>query len=421
MKPLMIVSLVLVLFLMAACTTPPVAPAAQPTDTAMPATAVVPTEAATEAPAETATSAPVTATVSAGTAAAWEPLDAEACAALAQDMATALGVEVTQSEAPLTDPSTGESGTGCQATATGTGEQFTSPDAVVTSLADMLEGQGWQQDQMLAAGGPTGTGEGFRKDNQMCMAAAQWSPDDSANCPADQPIAACELTPAQQLYTVTLTCGQQVAQASATPAGSAGLANPASENCVAQGGTVTIEERGDGGQYGVCLFEDNLQCEEWAMLRGDCPVGGIKVTGYVTPAAQYCAITGGTYTVTSESGAENEQGTCTFKDGSECDVWAYYSGQCAPSSYPRCLQWLLVSRVALESSNARDTKRCSRILFRYPLASFRSAVPLFGATPVAALQLRANRACRTPRPTNRRSPKVGAPTLSCPLRFPSQC
>jgi putative hemolysin len=32
------------------------------------------------------------------------------------------------------------------------------------------------------------------------------------------------------------------------------------------------------GQYGVCFFEDNRQCEEWALLRGDCPVGGKKVT-----------------------------------------------------------------------------------------------------------------------------------------------
>lgn len=338
MKTWMIVCLVLVLLLTAACTTPPVAPATQATATTMPATVSAPTEAATAAPATdttvaaTATTEPVTTTATAETAAAWEPLDPEACAALAQEMSKALGVEVTQGNAPVGDPTTGESGMGCQATATGTGEQFASPDAVVASLADMLSAQGWQEDPMLAAGGPTGMGKGFRKDNAMCAAAAQWSPDASANCPTDQPISACDVTPAQQQYTVSLTCGQQVSQGEATPTGTAGLANPASENCVAQGGTVSIQERGDGGQYGVCLFEDNLQCEEWAMLRGDCPVGGIKVTGYVTPAAQYCAITGGTYTVTSESGAENEQGTCTFKDGSECDVWAYYNGQCAPST-----------------------------------------------------------------------------------------
>ncbi len=110
---------------------------------------------------------------------------------------------------------------------------------------------------------------------------------------------------------------------------SAGLANPASENCIAQGGTLSIESRDDGGQYGVCVFEDNRQCEEWALMRGECPVGGVKVTGYVTPAARFCAITGGEYEVTGDSGGENEQGTCTFASGQTCDAWAYYNGTCS--------------------------------------------------------------------------------------------
>jgi putative hemolysin len=112
------------------------------------------------------------------------------------------------------------------------------------------------------------------------------------------------------------------------------LANPASENCAAVGGTWTIENRVGGGQFGLCLFEDNRQCEEWALLRGDCPVGGVKVTGYATPAAVYCAITGGEYALTGNSGADDEQGTCTFKDGSSCDAWDYYNGKCAPGSTP---------------------------------------------------------------------------------------
>ncbi|MDQ7840937.1 MAG: DUF333 domain-containing protein [bacterium] len=63
------------------------------------------------------------------------------------------------------------------------------------------------------------------------------------------------------------------------------IANPASDNCAKQGGTPAIKKRGDGGEYGVWMFADNRQCEEWAMLRGECPVGGIKITGYLTPAA----------------------------------------------------------------------------------------------------------------------------------------
>jgi putative hemolysin len=103
-------------------------------------------------------------------------------------------------------------------------------------------------------------------------------------------------------------------------------------HCVKNGGTVSIQKRGDGGEYGICMFTDNMQCEEWAMMNGDCPVGGIKVTGYVTPAAQYCAITGGTYAVTGNSNTPNETGTCTFKTGATCDAAAYYNGTCTAAS-----------------------------------------------------------------------------------------
>jgi hypothetical protein len=109
----------------------------------------------------------------------------------------------------------------------------------------------------------------------------------------------------------------------------AGMPNPASLYCIEQGGRLMMKTRGDGGEFGVCYFEDNRQCEEWALLRGDCPVGGRKITGYLTEAAQYCAITGGDYTVTDESGApEDEQGTCTFPNGTVCDVWDYFNGEC---------------------------------------------------------------------------------------------
>lgn len=112
---------------------------------------------------------------------------------------------------------------------------------------------------------------------------------------------------------------------------STNIANPASEYCIEQGGMVVVQQRDDGGEYGVCTFEDNRQCEEWALLRGACPVGGVKITGYITQAAQYCAITGGSYVVT-DSSADEEQGTCTLPDGQTCDVWAYFRGECTVGS-----------------------------------------------------------------------------------------
>lgn len=142
------------------------------------------------------------------TPAAIQPLPAEVCNGQAQAMANALNVtEVTQSNAPLTDPVNSKSGIGCQAEVKGTGEQFKDPMTVVNTLGAMLKGEGWTEDPMLAAGGPTGMGAGYRKNDRMCMVLAGWQPDASANCPTDQPIAACNVTPEQQLYTVTLNCG----------------------------------------------------------------------------------------------------------------------------------------------------------------------------------------------------------------------
>ena len=106
------------------------------------------------------------------------------------------------------------------------------------------------------------------------------------------------------------------------------IANPASQNCVARGGMLRIESRPDGGQYGVGIFEDNRQCEEWVMFRGECPVGGLRVAGYITTAASYCAITGGRYTVVAKSGTPDEQGACALPGGKACGAGADDAGSC---------------------------------------------------------------------------------------------
>ena len=97
------------------------------------------------------------------------------------------------------------------------------------------------------------------------------------------------------------------------------------------GGTLKIEQRDDVGQIGVCYFPDNKQCEEWALERGNCPVGGVKVTGYNTPAARYCAITGGNYTATGTTPDGQEAGDCVLPGGEVCNAWHYYNGYCGTS------------------------------------------------------------------------------------------
>jgi len=116
-----------------------------------------------------------------------------------------------------------------------------------------------------------------------------------------------------------------------TPTTDTAIANPASVNCLDKGGKLDIQERADLGQIGICVFDNNQQCDEWALFRGECPVGGVDISGYASQAAVFCAISGGEYAVTGKDGAADEQGTCTFKNTKTCDAWDYYNGKCSPN------------------------------------------------------------------------------------------
>lgn len=106
-----------------------------------------------------------------------------------------------------------------------------------------------------------------------------------------------------------------------SPSPSTTLANPASVNCGKVGGKLFIQKDGTGNEYGLCDFGDNMQCEEWALYRGDCPVGGRKTTGFDTIQQKYCAWLGGqTFAVPNA--------TCKFNDGSSCSDIALYNGTC---------------------------------------------------------------------------------------------
>ncbi len=99
------------------------------------------------------------------------------------------------------------------------------------------------------------------------------------------------------------------------------LANPASVNCGKVGGTLEIVDE-PNGQYGLCHFEDNRSCEEWALMRGDCPVGGVKTTGFDTDAQKYCAWIGGQTLAVPDA-------KCTLKSGKVCPVDDVYQGKCS--------------------------------------------------------------------------------------------
>jgi putative hemolysin len=52
-----------------------------------------------------------------------------------------------------------------------------------------------------------------------------------------------------------------------------GMANPASKYCIDQGGKLDIRKDSQGGEYGVCIFPDGSQCDEWAFFRNECRPG----------------------------------------------------------------------------------------------------------------------------------------------------
>lgn len=53
----------------------------------------------------------------------------------------------------------------------------------------------------------------------------------------------------------------------------ANKANPASVNCVNKGGEVDIRKNAQGGEVGICMFQDGTECEEWAYNNNTCTPG----------------------------------------------------------------------------------------------------------------------------------------------------
>jgi len=72
-----------------------------------------------------------------------------------------------------------------------------------------------------------------------------------------------------------------------------GLPNPASVHCRETGNTLEIQTADDGTQHGVCVFPDGSTCDEWAYFRGECDPAG---TQDPTPAP--------TLEVTTEPGSD---------------------------------------------------------------------------------------------------------------------
>ena len=134
----------------------------------------------------------------------------------------------------------------------------------------------------------------------------------------------------------TTTTPAATPTAQVAPAGTAGLANPASVNCVNRGGNSVIMTNPDGSQYGMCAFPNGTSCEEWALFRGEgCQPGTAanqtgnttpqSMTGMANPASVNCVNVGGTVQIVN--GPSGQYGMCAFPNGTTCEEWALFRGE----------------------------------------------------------------------------------------------
>jgi len=73
----------------------------------------------------------------------------------------------------------------------------------------------------------------------------------------------------------------QTSDPAATEIPLANMPNPASVYCTQNGNKFEIQTASDGSQNGVCVFPDGSTCDEWAYFRGEC---GLAAQESPTPA-----------------------------------------------------------------------------------------------------------------------------------------
>ena len=167
-------------------------------------TSIPPVDTATSAPAplpDTATNTPVVT-------GSYQPVSAEVCQILQEDATNSLGLTFTMEiGTPFSDFVTGETGQGCTLTANTTGATISDPNDAVSKLVNGFIG--WTAQSIYGAGGPTGSAIGMTRDSALMLISVMWRPSSDANCPSDQPIGGCLLTPEQKIYTVTIQSAQK--------------------------------------------------------------------------------------------------------------------------------------------------------------------------------------------------------------------
>jgi putative hemolysin len=86
----------------------------------------------------------------------------------------------------------------------------------------------------------------------------------------------------------------QTSESAGTDMPQANMPNPASVYCEQNGNRLEIQTASDGSQSGICVFPDGSTCDEWAYFRGECgPAAQKSPTPAMTVEATTDASDGG--------------------------------------------------------------------------------------------------------------------------------
>ncbi|RJG48700.1 putative hemolysin [Motilimonas pumila] len=109
----------------------------------------------------------------------------------------------------------------------------------------------------------------------------------------------------------------------------AGMGDPASKFCEAQGGKIE-HKQSETGDMGICHTSDGQQIEAWTYYRHN-HVDSAKAdkkdakkakTGMSNPAASFCEEKGGK--VEHKQSQSGDMGICHTSTGEQVEVWTYY-------------------------------------------------------------------------------------------------
>lgn len=139
------------------------------------------------------------------------------------------------------------------------------------------------------------------------------------------------------------------------------MPNPASVYCEQNGYTLEIRTAADGSQSGVCVFPDGSSCDEWAYYRGECSsAAGPAVENSPTPAM--------TLEATTEAGDANSGGNASggyMAPGTTeelADWWGVIKGNAPGAEFDDCFERQDLGQIIYFGIDSRDSAIESQIV-----------------------------------------------------------